>query len=94
MKIIPACFTALLFQLTTALPALANGGEYGIEEHTGPGGFIEPLGITTLVCLITTFTLGLTMARNRRLLFPWHRRVAYLTLVVALSHAALVLLFE
>lgn len=94
MKIIPSCLMALLIQLSAAIPALANGDDYGHEEHTGLSSFIEPMGITTLVCLITTFTLGLTMARNRRLLFPWHRRIAYLTLVVALSHATLVLLFE
>ena len=40
--------------------------------------FIEPVGITTLVFLLSTLALGLNVHRNRKVLLPWHKRLALL----------------
>jgi YHS domain-containing protein len=64
------------------------------REHSGLGlgQLVEPFGLATLSLLILTFCFGYFMSKNRRLLFKWHRRLAYVTIVVALCHATLVLI--
>jgi YHS domain-containing protein len=57
----------------------------------GLGQLIEPFGVATLSLLVLTFCFGYFMSKNRRVLFKWHRRLAYVTIVVALCHATLVL---
>ena len=59
-----------------------------------PGKLIEPLGILTLVLLLTTACAGILMKKNRKLLFKWHKRMAAATVISALCHAALVLFFH
>ena len=58
----------------------------------GPGQFVEPLGLTTLSLLVVTFCLGFFMKKKPKLLFKWHRRLAYVTIIAAASHATLVML--
>jgi YHS domain-containing protein len=64
---------------------------------TEPAGFnlaqlVEPFGLATLSLLIVTFCFGFFMKKNPKVLHPWHRRLGYVTIVVALCHATLVLL--
>ncbi|MEN8142726.1 MAG: hypothetical protein ABFQ82_03905 [Thermodesulfobacteriota bacterium] len=87
----------LLIMMTAgwAGKALANG-EPG---HDDPEAsifklLIVPLGVATFVSIVTTLTLGLKMARNRAAIFPWHRRMAICTMLLALCHATLVIIFH
>jgi hypothetical protein len=50
------------------------------------------LGISTLACIVTTLVIGFLIKKNRKILLPWHRTIAVLTLVLALSHAIIVLI--
>ena len=56
----------------------------------GPGEYIEAFGLTTLSLLIVTFCFGLFMKKNPKVLHKWHKRLAHVTMIVALSHATLV----
>ena len=75
--------------------ALAKG-EPGLDdpESTIFKLLIIPLGVATFVSIVTTLTLGLKMARNRAAIFPWHRRMAISTMLLALCHATLVIIFH
>ena len=74
---------------------LANG-EVGHEEPEAAifKFIIIPLGVATLLSILTTVTLGLKMAGNRAAIFPWHRRMALTTTLLALCHATLVIVFH
>ncbi len=74
----------------TRIAWLVANGEHG--EGSSLSGLIEPLGIVTLVLLATTLTVGLLMKKNRRVLFPLHRTLAFITLASAVFHGLLVLL--
>ncbi len=54
------------------------------------GKIIAPLGAATLFCVITTLILGLNLKKNRKVILPWHRGMAFTTVVLALTHAAVV----
>jgi len=58
----------------------------------GPGEYIEAFGLTTLSLLIVTFCFGFFMKKNPKVFHKWHKRLAYVTIIVALSHATLVLI--
>lgn len=97
-RIIPLSLSILTMLMTS--PVFA-GGDHGHNGHgveaAGAltyGSIIAPLGILTLLGLLTTLTLGLNMHKNRKRLFPWHRRVAITTVTLALVHASLVLFFH
>jgi len=70
--------------------AAARAGGPGARGF-GPAQLVEPFGLATLSLLIVTFCFGFFMKKNPKLLHPWHRRLAYVTIVVALCHATLVL---
>lgn len=55
-----------------------------------PGQLVEPFGLATLSLLSVTFCFGLFMRKKPKVLLNWHRRLAYVTIIVALSHATLV----
>jgi YHS domain-containing protein len=57
-----------------------------------PAQLVEPFGLATLSSLIATFLFGFFMKKNPKVLHKWHKRLAYVTIVVALCHATLVLL--
>jgi hypothetical protein len=57
-----------------------------------PGQYIEAFGLATLSLLTVTFCFGLFMKRNPKVLHKWHRRLAYVTIIVAFCHATLVML--
>ena len=74
---------------------LANGGE--IHENVESSIFktiIIPFGVATLFSVMATITLGLKMAKNRAAIFPWHRRMALFTMLLAVCHATLVIIFH
>ncbi len=53
---------------------------------------VKPFGIATLTLLVLTACAGYFMRKNPKVLHKWHRRLACTTVVVAISHAVLVLL--
>ena len=53
---------------------------------------VKPFGIATLTLLIATACVGYFMRRKPKVLFKWHKRLAYTTVVMAGSHAVLVFL--
>lgn len=49
-------------------------------------------GIATLILLLTTATIGLLLRKGIRIIpFPWHMRMAVITVVIALVHVTLVI---
>jgi membrane-bound acyltransferase YfiQ involved in biofilm formation len=80
--------------ITSTLFASGNGHVHQAAGHFKPASLIEPLGVLTFLCLISTFILGQLMPKNRKTLFPWHKRMAVITLIVALTHVSMVLLFH
>lgn len=75
--------------------ALANGAAGHEDAETSIFKIlIVPFGVCTLFSILTTVTLGLKMAKNKAAIFPWHRRMALTTSLLALSHATLVILFH
>ena len=88
--------------LSVAFNAASAGTLYAgnnIYEHQAAGQFdpadlIEPLGALTFLCLIATFILGQLMPKLRKALFPWHKRMAVITLICGLTHVTMVLLFH
>lgn len=97
-RIIPWSLSFLTLFMTS--PVFAGGDHahesHGAEVATGLSysSIIVPLGIATLLGVFITLTLGLVMHKNRKLLFPWHRRSALTTGVLALTHASLVIFFH
>lgn len=75
--------------------ALANGGAGHEEPESSVFKLlIVPLGGATFFSIVTTLTLGLKMSKNRAAIFPWHRRMAISTMILALCHATLVIIFH
>jgi hypothetical protein len=44
--------------------------------------------------MISTFLMGYFMPKNRKLLFSWHKRAGIATLILGITHALTVLLFD
>ena len=88
----------ILFILNVAIAgtlyASGNGHEHQAAGHFKPASLIEPLGVLTFLCLISTFILGQLMPKNRKTLLPWHKRMAVITLIIALTHVTMVLIFH
>ncbi len=59
-----------------------------------PHKLIAPLGISTLTALLLTFLTGLFRRRLGRLFLGVHKLLAFLTLILAVLHALLVLVFN
>lgn len=72
----------------TDTPSVKDSHEH---SHFSLGKLTVPLGISTLVLLFTTLSLGIFMKKNRRLIFPWHKRFAILTAISALLHVSTIL---
>ena len=86
----------LLTDTVYAAAAYANGEGYGQVAESGEGleEIIEVLGITTLTCLIITLTLGLLMPKARKKIFPWHRRMGFITVISGILHGVMILTFH
>ena len=76
--------------------AFADETGHGQQSHNGftMQSVIAPLGIVTLILLISTFILGFLVPKNRKKLFPLHRKMAITTIVVAVIHASVVFIFH
>ncbi|MFC1672070.1 YHS domain-containing protein [Planctomycetota bacterium] len=64
------------------------------RKHFSPARLVEPTGIATFSFLAVTLLCGLFMKKNRKLLFPWHKRFAFLTVLSAVAHATLIVVFH
>lgn len=62
--------------------------------HFSTASLIVPLGISTFTLLLITLAAGLFMKKNRKLLFPWHRRLAVATLFLAIAHVVCIFLAD
>ena len=69
-----------------------HAGHVHSNGHFSTANFIVPLGISTFVLMIATFLAGFFMKKSRKILFPWHRRLGVLTLLMAVSHVISVIL--
>jgi YHS domain-containing protein len=88
-----AAFEANPEKYLARLPQFAAGqAEASKRSGFRPGKFVEPFGVTTLSLLFVTFGLGFFMKRNPKVLLKWHKRSAYVTIIVASCHATLVML--
>jgi len=90
-----AAFEANPEKYLDRLPQFA--GRRAEPEGAGRSGFhvgqlVEPFGVATLSLLSITFCLGYFMKKKPKLFLKWHRRLAYVTIVVAFCHATLVLI--
>jgi len=76
--------------------AFAEGTGHGQQAHNGLTiqGVIAPLGIATLILLISTLALGFSLPKNRKKLFPLHKKIAIATITVAVIHASAVLFYH
>lgn len=83
-----------LFYAAVAELALANGRAGGHTPGGGSMNVIVILGILTFAGLLTTFLLGWLMPKKRKALFPWHKRLGIVTLILAIIHGAMVLLLH
>jgi hypothetical protein len=52
---------------------------------------IKTLGIVTLALLAAAVATGYFMPKNRKLLFKWHRIIGFTALVLAVTHAVIVI---
>jgi YHS domain-containing protein len=88
-----AAFEANPEKYLDGLPQFADA-EVGGGKPSGfnPGQYIEPFGLTTLSFLFVTFCFGFFMKKNPKVLHKWHKRLAYVTIIVAFCHATLVML--
>jgi hypothetical protein len=85
---------AFLMVWAMASSAFAGGRGNGHGNDAGFGGIIIFLGVMTFAFLLTTFILGIFMPKNRKALFPWHKRLGYITLISALAHGTMVFLYH
>lgn len=61
-----------------------NQGSY--NGHLTAASLIVPFGIGTFVFLTITLLTGFFMKKHRKILFPWHWKLAALTFLLAVSH--------
>ena len=81
----------IIFMAVYTTTVFADG--YGGEHEKGFEGLAPLLGVITILCLITTFLFGVFMKKKRQILFPWHKRLGILTLISALAHATMIVMF-
>jgi hypothetical protein len=92
-RILPPIFAGI-YTLMMTCPAIADGFGPQHREQFRSGGIIVALGIMTISALTAAFLTGYFMPKARKKLFPWHKRIAMVTLLLAASHALMVLLFH
>ncbi|MFN2366925.1 MAG: hypothetical protein ABR523_10760 [Desulfurivibrionaceae bacterium] len=92
MRLKPIILLLLVTEFSQAGISFANGAGAGAQSPFKSA--IPVLGILTFLSLLTTVSLGLLFHRKRLKVFPWHRRMAFTTLTLAVIHGSLVLLFH
>jgi len=85
---------ALLISVVPASGARADAGESRETPSFAWYRLIVPFGIATLSLMVLTFLAGWFMRFKRKILFKWHRSLAIATLIAALCHLLLVILFR
>ena len=80
--------------LTETVLANGTGHANQLNEHFSFKNLIVPLGIITVICLISTLVLGFLMPKKSKILFPWHKRMAIITLISAITHGVMVMIFH
>ncbi len=55
---------------------------------------IQTLGATTLFFLVITLLLGRRLLRDRKKFFPWHKRAAYVTVILGVIHLLSVIILH
>lgn len=89
-----ASFDAAPEKYLDRLPQFAKAAPSEEQKRGFPWGrLVKPLGITTLVLLLLTASAGWFRRLKPRLLFKCHKVLALATVIAALCHAALVILF-
>ena len=83
-----------VFSVMVKGAAYANGHGGGHESGLQFGSVIIFLGVLTFFCMLTTFVLGMLMPKKRKILFPWHKRMGIITLISAILHGTMVLIFH
>ena len=83
-----------VFSVMVKGAAYANGRDGGHESGLHFGDVIIFLGVLTFFCMLTTFVLGMLMPKKRKILFPWHKRMGIITLISAILHGTMVLIFH
>lgn len=88
-----AAFEANPEKYLARLPQFAAAqAEAGERSRFRLGHLVEPFGVATLSLLFVTFCLGFFMKKKPKVLHKWHKRLAYVTVLVAGCHATLVML--
>jgi hypothetical protein len=83
-----------VYTLMISTAAYANGNGFEHHERFESDDVIVTLGVLTLISMISTFLMGYFMPKNRKLLFSWHKRAGIATLILGITHALTVLLFD
>jgi len=94
MKTISISLIFILIIVSSIALADETGHGQNSQNNLSIQSIIVPLGILTLILLISTLTLGFSLPKNRKRLFPWHRKLAIVTIIVAIVHATFVLIFH
>lgn len=84
---------AIAILLTSTLAYGANEDEPTEKKQWkfNPHKLIKPLGICTITCLLTTFSIGLFRKKLGRKFLILHKTFAFITVIIALTHGILVL---
>jgi hypothetical protein len=94
MKTTFHCLMLTIYSWIICTVSYADGK--GLEHHKRfeSDDVIVTLGVLTLISMISTFLMGYFMPKNRKLLFSWHKRAGIATLILGITHALTVLLFD
>jgi len=94
MKLKPYIALVVFFTFIASRNVLADEAAhmYKQDSRFNFAGLLVPLGVATLFCIVVTLVLGLFIRKNRNILLPWHKRMAFLTLLLAILHGALALI--
>ena len=84
----------LLADLCRVGTSFANGDSGTHAAESPLEVVVLVLGVMTFISLVTTLTIGLLFHRKRPKLFPWHRRMVITTLVFAVIHLTMALIFH
>ena len=90
----PEKYVAGLPQFAAAETEIEQAQTVAAVRRFSPARLIKPLGITTATLLVLTACAGFFMPKKRKLLFKLHRWLAVATLIAALCHVTLVILFH
>ncbi len=94
MKIKSNLVFSLLLNLILVGNVLSDEMDHHVDNNFDFSSFIVPLGIISLISIAITVVMGLLIKKNRGVLLPWHKRLAFLTLILASIHGVIVIIFH